>query len=458
MKCPACNHDLPIGALFCPECGTRLDDATPTDVKEATQSSATETGQSTQTTAAAQASTAEADPAHAGTKSNSNESPTTPPSGTAPSTSKAAKTVASLVDRFKTLDKKIRYGIVGGGVAAVVIICIALALSLFGGPSTDEAKAAFMQSDLASNGAVPSSYTNETPYEVTDFKLDQTDDSLTTAEEQELARRWYGTDQIKTVTCSGTVANESFETSFTAMVYLAKSGNDWVSIGSPDILSKETKPLKGVDVLEEQASDAVSYSDFSSTLDESNGTYTSTASGTQTHSFWFAADTATVQQSFTFDQTYGWKTMGNQKISDKSTTWNLEGKTFECSRDAGSGYFDGTITFGAVEGESANADYSLALDANSTGFVKYKDASVKGSAAGRITHEFGEESFDIQLEDNDNSVALSCSCSGYDTSDGNNEIRVTGDTKAVIYSSSYGNESHLSFTSYPFEEKIETNA
>lgn len=363
-----------------------------------------------------------------------------------------------MIDRFRALDKKIRYGIVGGGAAVVVIICIALAMSLLGGPSTDDAKAAFMQTSLAANGAVPSNYTNETPYEVTDFKIDQTDDTLATAEEQELARRWYGTDQIKTVTCSGAVANESFETNFTAMVYLAKSGNDWVSVGSPDILSKETKPLKGVDVLEEQASDTISYSDFSSTLDESNGTYTSTASGTQTHTFWFATDTATVQQSFTFDQAYGWKTMGDQQISDENTAWNLEGKTFECSRDAGSGYFDGTITFGTVEGESANADYSLAFDANSAGFVKYRDASVKGSATGRITHEFGEESFDIQLEDNDNSVALSCSRSGYDASDGNNKIRVTGDTKAVIYSSSYGRESHLSFTSYPFEEKIETNA
>lgn len=115
-----------------------------------------------------------------------------------------------------------------------------------------------------------------------------------------MAKAWYGTDQLKIVYFSGTIANDSFETNFTGECDFKNVNGTWskASDYSLTIDSKSTKPLKGVDTLGGQNSSSgsnnASYSDFSSDFNESNGTYTSNATGTVAYTYWFATDTAKV--------------------------------------------------------------------------------------------------------------------------------------------------------------------
>lgn len=230
MFCPECGKKIEEGALFCPECGTKITkQAQPQPADSAPPQEASAPAASPNPEQAAEPTQT---PASTAANASATEQPAAEPSQAAPTQNEAAqpkyegetagakagKVIDDTMSKFKSLDKTKKYGIVGGGIAAVVLVAIiAFVMPLFGGVPTDVARQAFAQSSLATNGAVSSNYTNASAYEIKDFRIDKQEDALAgyDSDTRQMAKAWYGSDQLKTVYFSGTIANESFETNFT---------------------------------------------------------------------------------------------------------------------------------------------------------------------------------------------------------------------------------------------------
>lgn len=483
MFCPECGKKIEEGALFCPECGTKITkQAQPQPADSAPPQEASAPAASPNPEQAAEPTQT---PASTAANASATEQPAAEPSQAAPTQNEAAqpkyegetagakagKVIDDTMSKFKSLDKTKKYGIVGGGIAAVVLVAIiAFVMPLFGGVPTDVARQAFAQSSLATNGAVSSNYTNASAYEIKDFRIDKQEDALAgyDSDTRQMAKAWYGSDQLKTVYFSGTIANESFETNFTGECGFKNINGTWsqASDYSMTIDSKETKPLKGVDTLSQKSSSSnVSYSDFNSDFNESNGTYTSNATSTVTYTYWFATDTAKASQSFTFDPSSGWKASGDATTTDQNTEWTLRDKTFKYSGTEGivsSANIDASITFGEASDGSMSATYSTnytpSAGMNNVG-ITYNSASVKGTATGKATHKFGDNSFSITLNDSGQSVDITCKYSSWTgSSDSKNAIIVTEDTKTVCANAKYGGPRYIDFSNYTFTEATQTNA
>lgn len=246
---------------------------------------------------------------------------------------------------------------------------------------------------------------------------------------------------------------------------MIKANDKWIELDS-SIDADSTKPLKGVDRTEETASSSssspVPYSDFSPSLEESDGTYTSVATQKVKYSYWFADDTANSTARFKFDQKKGWEIQDKAELSDTKTDWKLNGKTFAYS-DAGGSLSEGaknaSAVFGDLSGDTANATYTIGFSPRkeeSYG-TEYHAVDLKGSASGALSHEFSEGSFKVQLNDQGNSVtiALSGSDTSTKTSAGQGTVHtLNGDvvTKTVYTGNKY-NEKTFSLSYAQFEEK-----
>lgn len=469
MKCPKCGHDLSDDALFCSECGSAIEqssqealsssekaeampakpnqseNATEKDSNAATSSNESENSSSKSDTKQSDAHEAESESNQIEESSNvetsqksDNSAPETSPS-TLPGSSSSK---SSVIDKFKALDKKVRYGIIGGAAVVIIALIAIIGGGLFGGVPTDVAKQAFInQSSLATSGAVSSQYTNETPYEITEFRIDSEENYPLTADEQQILNRYFNSNEARAVTCSGKVANESFETEFSAVVAVIKVDGSWqaTEFTKADILSENTVPLKGVDTLSTSSNSNASYSDFSSSLDESNGTYTSSASGTVSYDYWFGTDSATVSQTFTFDPSAGWKPAGDPEQSNETTAWNLEGTTYKAS--IRNGIVNSTLTLHPSENNTITADYTLGATVPSDSTKWFKDFSLSGTATGTLEHKFGTSSVSLTLEDSSNAITfdgpLSSSASSTTGADKSTyRAHVTADT--VWYTGIYG--------------------
>ncbi len=376
MDCSKCGHEIPQNASFCPECGSTVSPSLG-NLEDASNLETSNSGNS----------------------------------ATAAIPSKPRPRLG-LIDRLKTLNKKARYGIIAGGAVVAIALIAVISSTLFGGVSVEVAQQAFAsQSSLATDGAVSSTYTDASAYEITEFNIESEETIELTSAESTLSSTIYGTDEIRAVTCSGKVANESFETEFIVVVYVGKVSNEWISLdyASADILSTATVPLKGVDSMDVSSSSDAVYSDFSSTLDESNGTYTSSATVTETYSFWFGTDTAQVSQEFTFDPESGWQSVDSILRSDTSTTFNVEGYVLQ-----GTGVNDmvtSTITLHDADDGSMSADYSIVADIPEDKTDWYKDFTSEGTAVVSIVHDYGNESITLNIEDDENNVSFSGSIS-----------------------------------------------
>lgn len=491
MFCPECGKQIKEGALFCPECGTKVakqpeqqpaDSAPP---QEASASSANPNPEPIEVIAQA-AEDQTPDVNNVATNAKPAEQPMAEPSRVSSAQAeavqpkpegetagaKAGKVIDDTMNKFKALDKTKKYGILGGSIAIVVLIAIiAFIVPLFSGVPTDVARQAFAQNSFATNGAVSSNYTNASAYEIKDFKIDKQEDTLAgyDSDTRQMAKAWYGTDQIKTVSFSGTIANESFETNFTGQCDFKNINGNWspASDYSLKINSKDTKPLKGVDALGKQSSsNNVSYSDFNSDFNESNGTYTSNATSTVTYSYWFATDTAKVSQSFTFDPSSGWKTSGDAQTTDQNTEWTLKDKTFKYSGGTGifsSGTIGSSITFGEAKDGNTTATYSVNYTptaGQSSTYSTYQSASVKGTATGKASHKFGQSDFTIQISDSGQSVDITCENNNYSSNaNSKNALSVTMDTKAAyLIRKGASQPDYVRFSNFTFTEATQTNA
>lgn len=284
-------------------------------------------------------------------------------------------------------------------------MCLALS-GCAGGVPDDQVKQDVVSSSITANGLVPGSYVEESTYELTDLKVGKQEDENNSGIE------------TRRVDFSGKIANENFESTFTGHAYYAKQGDSWISVVGPTTDSGSTIPLKGVDGMTTGASlqdDGVSHSDFQSSFNEENGKYFSSATETVAYEFWFADDTATNTQDFTFDPSKGWLPQGDMKASELKTTYKLAGKTFNFVGDEGWGYFSNTagkgessLAFTDSSDNSISAAYALDFTAKEDGYTEYTPVSLKGTAAGKPSHKFGESSFSVELNDKDGGVTFSC--------------------------------------------------
>ena len=210
--------------------------------------------------------------------------------------------------------------------------------------------------------------------------------------------------------------NDFFKTDFTGEAYYVKQGDTWVSLLGPSITGNTTTPLQGVGRISEASeSDDYEISNFSSTLDSSNGAYTSTATQDVSYTFWFATDTATNTRTFVFDGDR-WKPTGDTAVSNMQTKTNFAGKKFEYT-DTGSGMFKSGTTNSTIEftsdGENDQVAATYSLDwkysgdtsKNSSGQY-YLPVNLSGNLTGAIEHEFGKDNFSIELNDAENQVTF----------------------------------------------------
>lgn len=373
----------------------------------------------------------------------------------------------SIANKFKNLKKSQRYALLGAGIATVALIVgIIIALVLSSGVPTDAVKKAFGQSSFVANGAVSGDYTNKSPYSITDFKIEKQEKSSLSQEQRQFLKNAVGSEEIVQVTFSGTMKNDSFETKFTGSGYFTKTNNDWTTLlGAPGVTSSETKPLKGVENFDKaNSTDSVSYSDFSSSLDESGETYTSKATSTINYNYWFGKDTGKASQDFVFDPSYGWKTNGDIQIANQTTEYNLEGKTFNFSGDAHNGTATSSITFSSVTPDSASISYDINYTPNANAgnsFLTFSAVSQNGSASGKIVHTFAKENFTFQLTDSENSTDITISNkqqSSWNTTAAKNALNVSIKTDAIYMSSRYGNPNKLELNYREFSESVNNNA
>ena len=241
----------------------------------------------------------------------------------------------------------------------IVIIAMLGCLSLCscsGGVPEDRVKEDVLASSFVADGFIPSTYVNESKYELTEFKIDS---------QREDKNREYGIEKAQIVKFSGKIKNDSFESSFTGTACFAKSGDSWQTIGKAGSDSYDTIPLKGVDLItDENASGENSniiHSDFSCSFDDSNEQYTASASETVTCELWFADDTAKNTQDFIFDNQKGWMPKGETKASDLSTTYKLAGKTFNFIGDEGYGSLVNAVGSGEASLEFKEITFNLLI-------------------------------------------------------------------------------------------------
>ncbi|MEG2212095.1 MAG: hypothetical protein RRX88_06410 [Raoultibacter sp.] len=316
----------------------------------------------------------------------------------------------------ESLDKKkIKFVGIIAAVAVLAIVGICVFVSNANSVPLDVVKQDIAESSIISQGVVSSDYVNESLYELTDLKIDKQID-----EDVNLP----GIKKAKLVTFSGKIKNTNFESTFTSEWYYAKHGDAWQVFSASDPSVKSTTPLKGVDKVGAltNTGDNIAISDFSSTFEQVDGSYTSEASEKITTSYWFLDDSSIRKQTFVFDNASGWKKSGGVQTDVPVTNYKLAGKTFSGSDSPGFsggsslGFVDYVITFKDVGDEGAvTADYTINYTPPTAGAdssfstSSLKPISVSATASGKILHKIDSSSFDLQLNDPTNKVTLTCS-------------------------------------------------
>ena len=208
----------------------------------------------------------------------------------------------------------------------------------------DTVRQALQNSSTVADGIVANDYVTAQPYDLKNLKIDKQED------ESNGRNRWQSCvqQQKRAMYIFGIDGKRLLQNRLPGEAYYVKQGDTWVSLLGPSITGNTTTPLQGVGRIGEASeSDDYEISNFSSTLDSSNGAYTSTATQDVSYTFWFATDTATYTRTFVFDGDR-WKPTGDTAVSNMQTKTNFAGKKFEYT-DTGSGMFKSGTTNSTIE-------------------------------------------------------------------------------------------------------------
>lgn len=410
MKCKKCGFEMPGGSAVCPECGASQSDAPMVETQENGEKGEAPTI-----------------PVDAEACSDSETSQTTIADDAPSKKAATSSTQSSPAGRSKS--KKA----VAIGVIAVVAVAAIGAIAFFalssGNVPEETVKRAVQSTEFAQKGVVSPGYVNESPYQITEFKIDSQKDEKGFGDlGATLVQGVYGTETVRHVMFSGKIANESFETSFAGDVYCVKQGSEWKEMAKPSMRTTGSVPLKGVDRITKSADDKtppngfasspLTYDGFTSTFDSADGAYSSQATVTAACTFWFATDTAQNSLVFDFKGESGWVPRGEVQVSDTKTNWTLSGKTFEGSAKVSNGIGNASLSFEEPTGDVLSATYSVAYApdpdapaATVLGPIHYNSVDLSGNVQGKPLHEFGRPSFSADLNDGEQSVTFSCSAS-----------------------------------------------
>ena len=469
MRCAECGVEIPENAHFCKQCGAKQPERGSAADNSTASENVVESEEAPEASAASEISTsngredASAAERIAGSVVESSNAPA------------VAKAVAAAGDSkvkqaAKSMDPKKRKIIIGAVAAAIVAIIAIVAWCVVSANNVpnDKIESAFRQSDIVKNGVVPSDFVNDSAYQVKSFKVEKQEDAYkdATAVEINLTKALVGSDTLRKVTFSATIANDNFETKLTGKCYFAKDNNTWNNVGVSSPSSSETKPLKGVDLMEKSNSNlnsstsvnggSESITDLNSTIDESDGTYTSQASETKTIDYWFATDTATASRVFTFDQKQGWVASGNVSLDNESTEWKLKGQKFKCVGSDSRRSNTATLEFADCTENGVSANYTIVVDPKESAndqYSRYSSVNASGTASGKITHKFNSADFSLKLTDSDQQVTFDCSNNSVavsNSTDGNPRMRVDLTTPFVSVASVGGIEINLTGTGMIF--------
>lgn len=413
MKCPCCGYNLPDDANFCASCGTNVSVAS--SATAATTTSTEGGGDAAQSTTEPHAapSNAESGAPEAPDSTNACGEPAHFGSSIGNSFSvHQGSNAASHVGQFLTTKKG--KGIVAGAIAAVAAIIVAavVGFNMANNVPEDTVRQALQNSSTVADGIVANDYVTAQPYDLKNLKIDKQEDEST----GEIGAAITGSNKARPVYFSGSMENDFFKTDFTGEAYYVKQGDTWVSLLGPSITGNTTTPLQGVGRISEASeSDDYEISNFSSTLDSSNGAYTSTATQDVSYTFWFATDTATNTRTFVFDGDR-WKPTGDTAVSNMQTKTNFAGKKFEYA-DTGSGMFKSGTTNSTIDftsdDENGQVAATYSLDWKYSGNTSkgssgqyYLPVNLSGNLTGAIEHEFGKDNFSIELNDAENQVTF----------------------------------------------------
>ena len=319
-------------------------------------------------------------------------------------------------------------GIIAGMVAAVAVVIVAaiVGFNMASNVPEDMVRQALQNSSTMTDGIASNSYVEPEPYSLDGFKIDKQQDEAA----GDIGKALVNSDKVRHVYFSGSMKNGYFKTDFTGEAYYVKQGDTWANVLGPSITSSNTIPLKGVARMGESTDDDYAVSNFASTLDSNNGSYTSTATQDVAYSFWFATDTATNTCTFAFDGST-WKPTGDIAVSNMQTTTNFAGKKFEYVETGSSLFRTGTTTStieftndgenGAVSATyTLNWKYSGDTSEGSAGQY-YLPVALSGDLQGTVQHTFGQDDFDIELNDTANQVTFAGGESYSTISAGNGE-------------------------------------
>ncbi|MCD8200300.1 MAG: hypothetical protein LUD25_05065 [Coriobacteriaceae bacterium] len=318
-------------------------------------------------------------------------------------------------------------------IAAIVVIIAVIVLLVVmcsgsGQMSEEEFYEDLQQVDVAADCAVPGNYVLPSDYTIEDLQIEDQNTQSYTVEGTTLS--------FRTVTFSCALVNANFRTELTAEAYYTRPVegeevvDDTLQIADyVDKLSAHTVPLKGVDGFvptltgdvtvdyADMVAGGAEFGDFSSTLDQSGDTYTSTATQELTYDQWFATDTGTWTMTFTFDEEQGWVPDEGQETpsaTNTQTDWKIEGKALtipkkEQKRKDLDGTLEGSLTFdeiSPVDGSGTDYDVQAEYELNYTP----TDSSAKGFSydsvdissgdtklTGSLQHELGADMFSFKL-------------------------------------------------------------
>ena len=276
-------------------------------------------------------------------------------------------------------------------------------------------------SSIATGGNISADYVSDSPYQLTGFSLDSQ-----SIEKQKLFGLECSVDHVQ---FSATVGNENFQTQLTGIADYSKLKGEktWGFDGVQKITSSTTTPLRGVSGMTLSTGYSSWYgepqytvTDFSSTLEDNDGSFTSLATQKASIDKWFATSIVTTEQSFVFNSSTGWQSVGAAKVTGTETQYKLQGKTYTFSHCPGVFAEDGPakfdLTFTDLEDpDNVQATYAIDYDppaggsylANSYG--ECLSVHETGTVQGKIEYQTGAASFSFVLNDKANAVTFSCS-------------------------------------------------
>lgn len=373
----------------------------------------------------------------------------------ADATSNASRTVSrKKILAFIGLSTAVFIGIVG-------LLCLALPNSPLNAISESQLREDLTKtSNILSTGFITSDYVNDSDYNLTELSI--------TSQTEKTGQQFGATYDVKEIQFSGTIENVNFKTSFTGTAYYVKNSDDWVFVNNPEFEANSTQPLKGVDFIDNNNDAKYSITDFSSTINENDGVYSSTGTQTISYEYWFATDTATNTRTFVFDNEEGWQPQDKTEVSNLKTNWKLDGKTYHLVKSKNYLFADtvnntdASVTFvSSDDAGNITLDYSVDYAAEQGGdTTTYYDVSLSGTASGTIIHEFSSQSFSVELSNPTTGVALACSNSSSTINAGSGNVQtidVSISTNSIykeINTSYYNHKTNFELSGITFAENV----